>query len=194
MACGSCRGTEGGGERATRRITHTHRMVYDPTESEVDAARGTIRNCGEAVMALRERTHAATHRHQLIGTTHARGWSRARLARWHERQREEQSSASWKNQLSALRMEKPPESWTRPSRRSACRQRKKDLRPKRRARGKRQRGAGEHREFKRICTCHGAAMNCAPATRGGQRVMPYRAHAPRQAERLRPADGGPDRR
>ena len=45
-------------------------MVYDPTESEADAARGTIRNCGEAVMALRERTHAATHRHQLIGTTH----------------------------------------------------------------------------------------------------------------------------
>ena len=40
-------------------------MVYDPTESEADAARGTIRNCGEAVMALRERTHAAgtTHRH-----------------------------------------------------------------------------------------------------------------------------------
>ena len=66
------RGTEGGGERATRRITHTHRMVYDPTESEADAARGTIRNCGEAVMALRERTHAATHRHQLIGTTHTR--------------------------------------------------------------------------------------------------------------------------
>ena len=71
---------------------------------------------------------------------------------------------------------------------------KKRSAAKERAHGRRQRGAGKHGEFKRICTCHGAAMNCAPAARGGQRLMSYRAHAPWQAEKLCRAVGGPDRR
>ena len=59
--------------RCTERTWHgRRRFAESEAGSKADAARGTIRNCGEAVMALRERTHAATHRHQLIGTTHTR--------------------------------------------------------------------------------------------------------------------------
>ena len=48
--------------------------------------------------------------------------------------------------------------------------------------------------FKRACTCHGAAMKCSPVTRGGQRRMTYRVHAPWQEEMLRNPVGGLDRR